>query len=151
MRSWLILLAIGCVALPVAAGDMDAAAAAATEGIQEVVTRAYVEGIHKESDPEKIRAGFHPDFVMFVKTDDGIRQVTRDGWIARIEERKAKEPDAPRPEIGHEFTLVDATDDAAVARVEIHRDGEHVFTDYLSLYRFDDGWRIVGKIYQSHR
>jgi ketosteroid isomerase-like protein len=39
---------------------------------------------------------------------------------------------------------------AAVARVEVHRDGKHIFTDYLSLYRFADGWKIVGKIFQSH-
>lgn len=39
---------------------------------------------------------------------------------------------------------------AAVARVELWRDGKHTFTDYLSLYRFDDGWKILGKIFQRH-
>ena len=24
------------------------------------------------------------------------------------------------------------------------------FTDYLSLYKFPDGWKIVGKIYFTH-
>ena len=54
---------------------------------------------------------------------------------------------SPPPEVGHEFTLVDVAGDAAVARVEIHRDGSHTFTDYLSLYRFPEGWRIIGKIF----
>jgi hypothetical protein len=44
---------------------------------------------------------------------------------------------------------VDITNNEAVARVEVHRDGKHIFTDYLSLYKFADGWKIVGKIFQS--
>ena len=126
------------------------AESADVEAVKEVVTRAYVEGIHKEQDPEKIRAGFHPDFVMFINGDEGIRTVTRDGWIARIEEGEAKNPDRPRPKVEHEFTMVDVVGDAAVARVELHRDGKHTFTDYLSLYRFDDGWRIIGKTFHRH-
>jgi putative lumazine-binding protein len=30
------------------------------------------------------------------------------------------------------------------------RDGTHTFTDYLSLYRFPDGWKIVSKTFQPH-
>ena len=43
---------------------------------------------------------------------------------------------------------MDVTGKAAVARVELFRDGKHVFTDYLSLYQFADGWKIVAKIFQ---
>ena len=141
------------ISLAALAALLLAGSALATDGdvaaIEEVVVRAYVEGIHIDSDPEKIRSGFHADFIMFVNSDEGIRKVTRDGWIERIEQRNRAEPDRPRPEVGHEFTLVDVAGDAAVARVEIHRDGRHTFTDYLSLYRFPEGWRIIGKIFYS--
>jgi Putative lumazine-binding len=71
--------------------------------------------------------------------------------VAGAADADAKAVEAtPRPAIRHEFTSVDVTDDAAVARVEIYRDGTHAFTDYLSLYRFPDGWRIVSKIFQAH-
>lgn len=120
------------------------------EAIKDVVTRGYVEGIHKDRDPEKIRSGFHREFVMFINTDEGILKLTRDQWIARIEDGNRKNPDQKRPKVDHEFSLVDVAGDAAVARVELHRDGKHTFTDYLSLYRFDDGWRIIGKIFQRH-
>ena len=46
---------------------------------------------------------------------------------------------------------IDITGSAAVARVELYRDFKHIFTDYLSLYRFDDGWKIVGKIFYQHQ
>ncbi|MEM7352479.1 MAG: nuclear transport factor 2 family protein, partial [Acidobacteriota bacterium] len=118
--------------------------------IEDVITRAYVEGIHKEGNAEKIRSGFHQDFTMFVHADEGILQITRDQWIARIEEGQRKNPDREKPEVGHEFSLVDITGNAAVARVELHRDGKHTFTDYLSLYRFDDGWKIIAKTFFRH-
>jgi len=35
--------------------------------------------------------------------------------------------------------------------VELFRDGELVFTDYLSLLKFDSGWRIVAKVYHKHQ
>ncbi len=120
------------------------------KAVQETVTRAYVEGIHKEGNPEKIRSGFHESFVMFINADEGLRQLTRDEWIARIEEGQRKNPDRPRVKVDHEFSMVEITGDAAVAQVELHRDGKHTFTDYLSLYRTADGWRIVGKIFERH-
>lgn len=87
---------------------------------------------------------------MLINADEGLRKLTRNQWIARIEDGNRKNPDRPRPKIDHEFSLVDVTGDSAVARVELHRDGKHTFTDYLSLYRTSDGWQIVGKIFQRH-
>ena len=127
-----------------------AAADSAEDAVRETVERGYVRGIQIEGDPELIRSGFHKDFVMLVRTDEGLRQVTRDGWIERIERGKAENPDAKRPKVDHSFTLVDVNDDVAVARVEIHHDGTHVYTDYLTLYRFDDDWKIVGKVFTVH-
>ncbi|HET8648387.1 MAG TPA: nuclear transport factor 2 family protein [Vicinamibacteria bacterium] len=49
-----------------------------------------------------------------------------------------------------DFTRIDVTGNAAVAQVQLHRNGKHTFTDFLSLYRFPDGWKIVGKIFHSH-
>lgn len=131
-----------------------AAAGAATAdepaGPIEVVERAYVEGVHRNADAEAMRAGFHPEFVMFVNGDDGVRQVTLDEWAGRIAEAGAQ-PDRQTPNVEAELSLAGETDDAAVVRVELRRDGRHVFTDFLSLYRTTGGWKIVGKIYQDRR
>ena len=130
---------------------MAAAASAADgdrQGIESVVRSAYVEGVHIKGDPALMRKGFHPDFRMLMLRDGVLVTVTLDEWAARIE-KAAKERTGPAPQIRAEFPLVDVTNDEAVARVEIHRDGKHIFTDYLSLYKFADGWKIVGKIFQS--
>jgi hypothetical protein len=130
-----------------------AGAAVAADGdraaIESVIKAAYVEGVHVKGDPVLMRKGFHPDFRMFVLREGALTTLTLDEWAARIE-KGARERTGPAPQIRAEFPLVDVTKNNAVARVEIHRDGKHIFTDYLSLYRFADGWKIVGKIFQSH-
>jgi hypothetical protein len=46
--------------------------------------------------------------------------------------------------------FVDVTGNAAIAKIEVFKDSRHVYTDYMSLYKFKDGWKIVNKIYQKH-
>lgn len=113
------------------------------EAVREVITSAYIEGLHMNGSREDIRAGFHPDFVMKVLSDDAIVDVTIEEWIARL----PVEGTSPDHTVSHRIPNVDVSGVAATARVEVLFDGEHVFTDYVSLYRFSDGWRIVGKIF----
>ena len=38
-----------------------------------------------------------------------------------------------------------------MAIVEIYKDnGWHNYTDYLSLYKFDEGWKVVSRIAYSY-
>jgi hypothetical protein len=87
---------------------------------------------------------------MFVFDAGKINKVTRGEWISRIEAGKAKNSNSPKPEIKAAFPLVEITGNAAVVKVELHRNGKHIFSEYLSLYKFDDGWKIIGKIFYRH-
>ncbi len=120
------------------------------QAVTKVVEEAYIQGVHANPSGEAMRKGFHQDFIMFVFDAGKINKVTRDEWISRIETAKAKNSNSPKPEIKAEFPLVEITGNAAVVKVELHRDGKHIFSDYLSLYRFDDGWKIIGKIFYRH-
>ena len=145
--------AIGAPALP--AESLENSIENERAAVQKVVTDAYVDGIHNFRDPAAIRAGFHPDFEMLFLKDGELEKVPLAKWIAGIEARNAKEPppprtaDAPRPTTA-EFARIDVTGTAASCRVEISRGGKHLFTDYLALYKFADGWKIVGKSYYRH-
>ncbi len=137
----LLLIAMTAVAAP--ADDETAAIVAA-------VDRAYVHGVHIDNDPELMRAGMHDSFVMFVQSEKGITQLTRDTWIERLAASKAKETNAPKPEIKADITVLDRSGKAAVAKVALFRDGKQIFTDYISLYRFDEGWKLVAKTFNRH-
>ena len=47
----------------------------------------------------------------------------------------------------HTFKLVDVAGYAAVAILDVYRGDIHFSTDYLLLYRFEEGWQIVSKIF----
>jgi ketosteroid isomerase-like protein len=113
--------------------------------IRRVVTSASIEGLHKNGSRDDIRAGFHPDFVMKVFQEDAVADVTIEQWIARLPPRGT----SPDHVVTHRIPTVLASGRAAVAEVEVMYDGNHVFTDYMSLYRFSDGWRIVAKIFNT--
>ena len=125
------------------------------EAIVQVVTDAYVDGVHNFRDPAAMRRGFHPDFEMLMLRDGKLVKVPLAKWIEAMEARNLKEPppkaaaDAVR-ETTANFASVDITGSAATCKVEIWHGGQHLFTDYLSLYKFDEGWKIVGKTFYRH-
>jgi hypothetical protein len=130
----------------------DEAFAAEQAAVVEVVSAAYVDGIHNFRDPVAIRKGFHPDFEMLSLKEGRLEKLPIAKWIEAIEARNAKEPpptDGKRA-TSAAFPRVEVTGSAAVCMVELTREGKLVFTDYLSLYKFADGWKIVGKIFYRH-
>lgn len=117
------------------------------EEIRNVVTSAYIDGLHRNGSRDSIRAGFHPSFLMQVFGGDSISSVSIEQWIARL-------PDPGTPPdhtVAHRIPDVSVSGRAAVARVEVMFDDRHVFTDYMSLYEFEDGWRIVAKIFNAEQ
>ena len=139
-----IILALFVFAGALAANDEE------KKAVTNIVEEAYVKGVHAAPSGEAMRKGFHPDFIMFVQDGEKIAKVTRDEWITRLEAGLAKSSDAPKPVVKHEFPLVEVTGSAAFVKVELYRDGKHVFTDFISLYKFADGWKIIGKTFYRH-
>jgi ketosteroid isomerase-like protein len=149
-RPVVAVLALLLAATPVVAETPAAQDAAEDAAIVAVVDRAYVHGVHIDNDPELMRSGMHDSFVMFVQSDKGLTQLTRDAWIERLAASKAKDTHATKPEIKADITVLDRSGKAAVAKVALFRNGKQIFTDYISLYRFDDGWKLVAKTFNRH-
>jgi ketosteroid isomerase-like protein len=140
------ILAIAVLAfssIPVAANEVE------NKAVIQVINDAYINGVHAKPDAAAMRRGFHPDFRMLVLTDGKMTAVTLDEWAGRVE-KSAASPNATRPAIKAEFPQVSVTGNTASVRVEVYRDGKHTFTDYLLLYKFADGWKIVSKAYYGH-
>ncbi len=140
----IMLMLFAFVNLPAQTTDITGDKAA----IEAVIQSAYVDGLQNWGDSEVIRAGFHPEFELLSKTaDNQIRRLPIENWIEMMENRKARNPGGPGALVTAEITSVDITVDAAVAKLDLFRDGKKLFTDYLLLYKFEEGWRIIGKIY----
>jgi hypothetical protein len=116
--------------------------------IRQLVQQAYVDGLLNLGDLEKTRSGFHPDFVLLGLRNGQLTRFPIADWIASAEKQKAAGQKPPSTII--QKISVDITGTAAAVKLELVRAGKLVYTDYLSLYKFNDGWKIVGKIYFSH-
>lgn len=116
--------------------------------IRQLVQTAYVDGLMNLKDLDKTRAGFHPDFVLLGLRDGKLTRLPIADWIAWSEKRKKEGAKSPVTAI--RSINIDITETAAAVRLELDCDGKPTYTDYLSLYRFADGWKIVGKIYYAH-
>jgi hypothetical protein len=144
-----LLLAIPIAGLAVTTTADAQAATNESAAIQKVVNDAYVDGIHNFRDPVAIRKGFDPGFEMLILKDDRLEKLPLEAWIARLAEAKTPAPTREsgiRPTTA-EFPVIEIAGAAAICRVEVSRDGKRLFTDFLNLYKFSDGWRIVGKSY----
>ena len=140
--------AAALAALLIAPAVLPAQAQADEEAIKALVQTAYVDGLQNLVDLEKTKAGFHPDFVLLGLRDGKLTRLPISEWIASAEKRKA---DGVKPPLTVcKFLTVDITGSAASVKLELHQHNTRIFTDYLSLYKFPDGWKIVGKIYYRH-
>jgi len=148
IRTVLSSLAIGAAILSSAAAAT--AQSSDADAVKAVVQSAYVEGVHANMNADQMRRGFHPDFHMLMLRDGKLTSITLEEWIGRMEANAKQNPSAPKPSVRAELPIVDVTGNEAVVKVELYRDGKHAFTDYLFLYKFPDGWKIVSKIFQAY-
>lgn len=117
--------------------------------VQNVVNTAYVGGIHNGGPIADIEKGFHENFKMHVLRDDNVSEVTIGNWVANIKKRRAR-PDYDNdafPKSKAEFIKTSVNGNSAFVELNLMREGKKVFTDYLALYKFSDGWKIVSKTF----
>ncbi len=119
----------------------------AEEDIKKVIEDAYIKGIHTTQDENLIRGGFHKDFNMLVFQDNKIVKINIDEWLPRVEKMKADNPELWSAETTCKFQLVDAAGNSAAVKIDIFKGSLHFSTDYMLLYKFENGWKIVSKIF----
>src|SRR6056297_2669077 len=124
------------------------------ENIKQVIQTAYVDGLQNYvSSINEIEAGFHPGFnLLGVNKNNMLTKFPIYSWVESVKKRMEKHPNG-RPEkekITCKYKLIDVTGNAAMAKIELHQIDKKLFTDYLQLYKFEEGWRIVSKIYHRH-
>lgn len=119
------------------------------EAIKKVVQTAYIDGLQNKGDLELTRQGFHPGFNLLIYKDNMMDKLPIYNWIQYAEMKKKKDPDPPSDEdkVSGEFLDIDITGTAAVVKLKFLKGGKHIYTDYLSLYKLADEWKIVSKIY----
>ncbi|MBI9044986.1 MAG: nuclear transport factor 2 family protein [Anaerolineaceae bacterium] len=117
------------------------------EAIINIIQQAYIQGIHGNQDISLIQSGFHKDFTMLVLKNDRLEKVKVDQWLERIKEMKAKHPEIWNLKTQHTIEFIDYSGSAAVVKIKVFKGDLHFSSDYMLLYQFEKGWKIVSKIF----
>lgn len=152
-KNHIIILVITIMAISGFAFTMKTAEEkAAIEDVKSLVLKAYVHGAFNELNPDAMKKGFHEDFAIYSPKGEAISKYPIKVWADGVARRKANNYDSnsSKNKWDHKFASVDVTGNAAQVKIELHNQGKHVYTDYLSLLKFDSGWRIVAKVYHQH-
>lgn len=151
MRKLHVLLPLFAVFLMSAVTFANTADQGEVEAIQSMLLESYVHGAFNELDPEALERGFHEDFAIFSADGESIRRYPIAEWVEGTAKRKASPDFDPETNVwDHEFVSVRVNGRAAAVELNLSKDGKLVYTDYLSLLKFDSGWRVVAKVYHQH-
>jgi hypothetical protein len=82
---------------------------------------------------------------MLILRENKLVKYPLEEWIKSIKKREYPSKDV----VVYDILNIDITGNAAVVKVKIDIP-KRKYSDYLSLYKFKDGWKIVNKIYFQH-
>ncbi len=147
-----IMILAGSVFVFIVAGVFAEAVAGGAEAqVKALIEKAYLNGAFNRLDTDAMRKGFHPGFKIHGVKNGELATYPIDEWIKNIEEmKKAEDFDPAKHKWTYRFVSIDVTGQAAAAKIELRKDNQLVFTDYLSLLKFKDGWKITDKVYHRH-
>lgn len=115
------------------------------EAIEKVVW-TYLDGLH-EGDAGKLASAFHEGSHLYSMSEGGVADLPRDKWLDMVKSRpSAKSKGLARTD---RIVSVDMSGpETAFVKVEcsIH---PRYFTDYLTLLKLNDGWRVVSKTFRT--
>ena len=103
----------------------------------------YFDGMH-QGDTARLRKAFHADAFLFGYYHGEFSRISLEEWMAEVE-GMAKPSDS-----GEIFDMrivaTDITGPTATVKVALLYAGLR-FTDYLTLMKFDNTWKIINKSY----
>lgn len=110
----------------------------------EAVIQNYFKS-YMEANDEGILESFHPETRLYSVSEGKLDRTEMADWVKNLRARREK-GDIRQGEL--QILSVDSIADAAVAKVAIRMPNIQ-FTDFLSLLKVENRWKIVGKIYSA--
>ncbi len=119
------------------------------KAIVAVIKESYIEAAYNDIDIDVLKKGFHESFTWKHMHHDRLETTTLQQWIILLNREKWLRPNWNNRTTA-EIQVIGIEGNAAVAKVEIYNNQVHDFTDFLSLYKLTDGWKIINKISKRH-
>ncbi|MEE9372367.1 MAG: nuclear transport factor 2 family protein [Saprospiraceae bacterium] len=145
------LFVLGLLVLAISFSSFKSIESEDEKAIKELIVNSYVNGAFNALNPEAMEAAFHPDFAIFSSKGETLSRYEISDWVSSVRKRKSDPKFDPSENVWeYKFGFIDVTGQAASLKLEYHRKGELVYTDYISLLKYQKGWKIVAKVYEYH-
>jgi hypothetical protein len=111
------------------------------EAAVRLTVETYLHGL-RFNDVESFKRVFYPEAkLFFVRKNGELGQLSQEQWYKGFAANPGKEEKGDL-----KITAIDITDKAASVKV-VENYEDATYTDYISLLRIADGWKIVNKIF----
>lgn len=121
------------------------------EAVKKVIIDGYISGVFLKGDPKMVKKNWH-EACEIVYFEPKSKTLIKAPAVKHFEDHFEKKPVPYNENITYEFADIQISGYAAIATVEIYSKdkSKQIYTDYMCLYKFDDGWKIVTKIFYAH-
>ena len=120
------------------------------EAIKEIIQYSLIDGYLNEYDIPKIEKGIHPEFFIMEKQDGKLKKRTYSDMMAYVKKVKPQRPMGRRVKVTIKILSVDVVGEIGCAKVEFYVGPTLHGTDYLSLMKFDNQWKLMASIAQEN-
>ena len=114
------------------------------QAVINTIEEGYLQHWMIEPNVEEMQKAFHPDANVYVISDGSVITFNQDAlneYVGSLE--TAKE------EITWEFNQIDLIKNMAMVKLSVYRDGALSVVDIFNLYKTNDGWKIIAKLFES--
>ena len=118
--------------------------------IKKIIQNSLVDGYMNNYDVKEIKKGIHPEFIIRELQNNRLSQRGFDDLLNYVERVKPTRPNGRRTKVTIEFLSVDVVGNIGCAKVEFYDRSTLHGTDYITLMKFDDGWKIIAAIANQH-
>ncbi|KAI9026711.1 putative lumazine-binding-domain-containing protein [Hyaloraphidium curvatum] len=129
--------------------DPDVVPDTGSEDLAEIskLLKNYFDGLW-EASTEKLGQVFHPcSYLRSLDAEGNVTNLARDDWFKAINSRpKPAEMGVKRAD--RVLSITQIAPDTAFAKVKCQLQPRY-FTDFLTMIKADEGWRIVSKVYRT--
>ena len=143
MKKFVVLFAViagvGLLSIPIYSASVESAEAAAAR----VPLENYIQA-HATGNPEFIRKAFHTEAKVMAFRDGKLTNLTAEEFAGRFNGK----PAADEAQRKRRIENVEITGNAGVAKIVLEYPTV-TFTDYMSLLKVGDEWKIVNKVFYA--
>lgn len=118
------------------------------EAVKKTIVKGYIEGIFTKGNAEMIKKGWDEECDIVILNKGKLQKRHVKDWITHFEKNPG--PLIKDKKVTYEFEDIKVTGYAAIAVVKVFYDGKQKYTDYMNLYKFEEGWKVVTKTFFTH-